>query len=88
MPVAPKGFEPALRLLERIRAVVPAGVDAALDAVGTNEAIDTSVALVARRDRIVTLAAAPRGFDMGFKILGRAPGADLGTEVLTQPVLS
>jgi NADPH2:quinone reductase len=68
-------------LLERIRAVAPAGVDAALDAVGTDEAVDTSVALVVRRDRIVTIAAAQRGFDLGLKVLGRAPGADPGTEV-------
>jgi NADPH:quinone reductase-like Zn-dependent oxidoreductase len=68
-------------LLERIRAVAPRGVDAALDAVGTDEAVDTSVALVAQRDRIVTLAAPQRGFGLGLKVLGGAPGADAGTEV-------
>jgi NADPH:quinone reductase len=68
-------------LLERIRAAAPGGVDAALDAVGTDEAVDTSVALVTRRDRIVTLAAPQRGFDLGLKVLGGAPGADPGTEV-------
>jgi NADPH2:quinone reductase len=68
-------------LLERIRAVAPDGVDAAVDAVGTDEAIDTSVALVARRDRIVTVAAFQRGFELGLKVLGRAPGADRGTAV-------
>ena len=68
-------------LLERIRAIAPDGVDAALDAVGTAEAVDTSVALVADRDRIVTLVAVQRGFDLGLKVLGGAPGADAGTEV-------
>jgi NADPH:quinone reductase-like Zn-dependent oxidoreductase len=68
-------------LLERIRAAAPDGVDAAIDAVGTDEAVDTSVAVVARRDRIVTLVAARRGFDLGLKVLGRMPGADPGTEI-------
>jgi NADPH2:quinone reductase len=68
-------------LLERIRAIAPDGVDAALDAVGTEEAVDTSVALVADRDRIVTLVAVQRGFELGLKVLGGAPGADPGTEV-------
>jgi NADPH:quinone reductase-like Zn-dependent oxidoreductase len=68
-------------LLERIRATAPDGVDAAIDAVGTDEAVDTSVALVADRGRIITLAAARRGFDLGLKVLGRMPGADPGTEI-------
>jgi NADPH2:quinone reductase len=68
-------------LLERIRATAPDGVDAAIDAVGTDEAVDTSVALVPNRDRIVTLAAARRGFELDLKVLGRMPGADHGTEI-------
>jgi NADPH:quinone reductase-like Zn-dependent oxidoreductase len=68
-------------LLDRIRAMAPGGVDAAIDAVGTDEAIDTSVALVARRDRIVTIAAFGRGFDLGLKVLGILPGADPGTAI-------
>jgi NADPH:quinone reductase-like Zn-dependent oxidoreductase len=68
-------------LIERVRAVAPDGVDAAIDTVGTDEAIDTSVALVAARDRIVTIAAFQRGFDMGLKVIGGAPGADPGTEI-------
>ena len=42
-------------LADRVRAVVPQGVTVALDAAGTDEAIETSLALVADRDRIVTL---------------------------------
>jgi hypothetical protein len=53
----------------------------AIDAVGSDEAIDTSLALVADRDRIVTLVAATRGFELGLKVLGGAPGADPGTEI-------
>jgi NADPH2:quinone reductase len=68
-------------LVERIRALAPDGVDAAVDTVGTDEAIDVSVALVADRDRIATIAGFQRGFALGLKVLGGAPGADPGTEV-------
>lgn len=47
-------------LVERVRAI--GEVDAALDAVGTDEAIEASLALVSDRERAVTLAAArPQG---------------------------
>jgi NADPH:quinone reductase-like Zn-dependent oxidoreductase len=68
-------------LLERIRAMTAGRVDAAIDAVGSDEAVDTSLALVGDRDRIVTLVAFRRGFDLSLKVLGGAPGADPGTEV-------
>jgi NADPH:quinone reductase-like Zn-dependent oxidoreductase len=68
-------------LLERVRALAPQGIDAAIDAVGTDEAIDTSVALVSNRERIVTMAAARRGLELGLKVIGGAPGADPGTEI-------
>ncbi|WP_028921354.1 quinone oxidoreductase family protein [Pseudonocardia acaciae] len=57
-------------------------VDAAIDAVGTDEAIDTSLALVADRARIATLLAFQRGNDAGIKTLGNLGGAtDPGTEI-------
>ena len=68
-------------LLERIRALTPDGVDAAIDTVGTDEAIDVSVALVADRDRIATIANARRGLELGLRVLGGAPGADPGVEI-------
>jgi len=68
-------------LIERIRALAPDGVDAAIDAVGTDEAIDTSVALVADRNRITTIAGFQRGFELGIRVLGGVPGGDPGTEV-------
>jgi NADPH2:quinone reductase len=68
-------------LLERIKAIAPDGIDVAVDTVGTDEAIDTSVALVADRDRIVTIAASQRGLELGLKVIGGAPGADPGTEI-------
>jgi NADPH:quinone reductase-like Zn-dependent oxidoreductase len=68
-------------LIERIRALAPDGVDAAIDVAGTDEAIDTSIALVADRQRIVTILAFKRGFELGLQVLGGAPGADPGTEI-------
>ncbi len=68
-------------LIERIRALAPGGVDAAIDAAGTDEALDTSIALVADRNRIATIAGFQRGFELGIKVLGGVPGGDPGTEV-------
>ncbi|HEY3702112.1 MAG TPA: NADP-dependent oxidoreductase [Acidimicrobiales bacterium] len=68
-------------LVERIRDLAPDGVQAAIDTVGTTEAIDVSIALAPERDRIATLVAIQRGFELGLKVLGGAPGADPGTEI-------
>jgi NADPH:quinone reductase len=65
----------------RVRALAPGGVDAAVDTVGGDEALDASLALVPQRERIVTLLASRRAFDAGIKVIGGAPGADPGTEV-------
>lgn len=68
-------------LLERVRELAPDGVDAAVDTVGTDEAVDVSIALVADRDRIATIAAFTRGGGLGIKVLGAGPGADPGTAI-------
>jgi NADPH:quinone reductase-like Zn-dependent oxidoreductase len=68
-------------LADRVRAAAPGGVDAALDPVGTDEAMDTSLALVADRNRIATIAGFARGSAEGVKVLGGGPGADPGTEI-------
>jgi NADPH:quinone reductase-like Zn-dependent oxidoreductase len=68
-------------LLDRVRALAPDGVDAALDLVGTDEALDTSLALVADRDRIATIAGFQRGLAEGIRVLGGAPGADPGEAI-------
>ena len=68
-------------LAERVRAAAPGGVGAALDLIGTDEAIDVSLELVADRARIATVAAFARGQQAGIKVLGGAPGADPGTEI-------
>lgn len=65
----------------RLRAVAPRGVDAAIDTTGADDAIETSVELVADRARIATIAAFERGARTGVKLLGNAPGADPGAEI-------
>ena len=59
-------------LESRVRAAAPQGVVAALDCVGTDEAVDVSLALVADRDRIVTIAAAERAKAEGFTAIAGA----------------
>ena len=68
-------------LLERLKTVAVGGVDAAIDAAGTDEALDTSLALVGDRDRIATVANAARGLREEIRVLGGGPGADPGTEI-------
>jgi len=68
-------------LAGRVRAAVPGGVDAALDLIGTDEAVDVSLELVADRGRIATIAAPAYGLEVGIKVLGGAPGADPGTQI-------
>ena len=68
-------------LLERVREIAPDGIDAAVDTVGSQEALDVSLALVADRDRIATIANFAGGAEAGIKLLGGGPGADPGTEI-------
>jgi NADPH:quinone reductase len=57
-------------LADRVRAAAPAGVAAALDTVGSEEAGDVSLALVADRTRVVTIAAAARAKSDGYVFVG------------------
>jgi NADPH:quinone reductase-like Zn-dependent oxidoreductase len=59
-------------LADRVRAIGP--VDAALDLVGTDEALDTSVELVADRSRIATIAGFARAGELGIAVLTGADG--------------
>ncbi len=68
-------------LKARIRALAPAGVDAAIDAAGGDESLDASLALVADRRRIASIVVGPREREAGIQLLGGAPGADPGTEI-------
>jgi NADPH:quinone reductase len=68
-------------LADRVAVVAPGGIDAALDLVGTDEAWDVSLGLVADKNRVATIVAFARGLEAGIKVLGGAPGADPGTEI-------
>lgn len=68
-------------LADRVRAAAPEGVSIALDLIGTDEAVDVSLELVADRARIATIAASGRAAQTGIKALGGAPGADPGAEI-------
>ncbi|MGN6791363.1 MAG: NADP-dependent oxidoreductase [Streptosporangiaceae bacterium] len=68
-------------LADRVRAATPDGITAALDLIGTDEAVDVSLALVPDRARIATIAAFGRAGQAGIKALGGGPGADPGTEI-------
>jgi NADPH:quinone reductase len=59
-------------LAERVRGLAPDGVDVAFDCVGTDEAVDVSLALVEDRSRIVTIAAQGRASADGFLAVGGA----------------
>ena len=68
-------------LLDRVRSLAPEGVDVALDLVGTDEAMDVSLALMPDPSRIATIANFARGPREGVKLLGGGPGADPGNDI-------
>jgi NADPH2:quinone reductase len=60
-------------LEERVRTAAPQGLDAALDCVGTDEALTVSLALVSDRDRIVSIVASEeRAATDGIRRIGGA----------------
>jgi NADPH:quinone reductase len=69
-------------LADRVRALGP--ITAAIDTVGTDEAVDASLELVTDRGRIATIAAQRRAAANGILALGGGPGADPGTEIRAQ----
>jgi NADPH:quinone reductase-like Zn-dependent oxidoreductase len=72
-------------LAEGIRSLAPKGVDVAIDTVGTDEAIGTSLAVVADRERIATIAAWQRGTELGIQVVtdpGPEGRAAAGLELL------
>jgi NADPH:quinone reductase-like Zn-dependent oxidoreductase len=68
-------------LAGRVLDAAPDGIDAALDLVGTDEAVDVSLELVHDRSRIITIAAFGRAGDTGIKAIGGGAGADPGTQI-------
>ena len=64
-------------LLERVRAAAPTPtIDAALDFVGTNEAVDVSLQVVEQRSRIATIVAFEQAKNRGFLAVGGSSGQD------------
>ncbi len=57
-------------LLERVRSLAPHGIVAALDCVGTDEAVDVSLALVDDPKKLVSIAAFGRAERDGFVVIG------------------
>lgn len=57
-------------LESRVRGLVPSGITVAMDTVGNDEAIDVSLATVADRSRIVTIAAPSRAKSDGLQWIG------------------
>jgi NADPH2:quinone reductase len=57
-------------LADRVRAIAPMGVTAAIDAAGTAEALEVSLELVGDPTRIATLAPGPRAKEAGVGLSG------------------
>jgi len=69
-------------LVERVRELAPQGVTAAIDTVGTAEALAVSVALLADPGRLVSIANFSGAVqEAGGKLIGSGPGADPGREI-------
>lgn len=67
-------------LRERIVDAAPDGIDAALDLVGTDEAVDVTLQVLPDTSRFVSIAAFGRA-DTGVQLIGNGPGADPGTDI-------
>jgi NADPH:quinone reductase len=59
-------------LEQRVREAAPDGIDAVIDTIGVDEAVDVSLALLADRRRFVTTAAFARAKQDGFQFIGAA----------------
>jgi NADPH:quinone reductase-like Zn-dependent oxidoreductase len=67
-------------LAERVRAVTPEGVDAALDAAGRGDAIAVSIELTGGKDRVVTIADATGAARQGVRFTSGGPGESRGEQ--------
>ena len=72
----PVAYGPGLE--ERVRQAAPDGIDGAFDTVGTDEAIEVSIALAPSKDRIVSIAAQARARQEGLKTVGGSDPASSG----------
>ncbi|WP_258567227.1 NADP-dependent oxidoreductase [Microbacterium sp. Se5.02b] len=69
-------------LLERVREAAPSPVTVVLDGAGTDEAIETSLALVADRDRIATIVRGPDAASFGIRAFSGGSPVPLSAEEL------
>jgi NADPH:quinone reductase len=74
-------------LADRVRAAAPDGVAAAIDTVGTDEAVEVSLELVDDRGRIVTIAAMGRAGEAGIKSVGGGTPESAGFRAQVRPLL-
>jgi NADPH:quinone reductase len=96
--VGPDGFDIVRRyggepvrygdgLEQRVRELAPTGVTAAIDTVGTDEAVDVSLALAGDRNRIVTTVAFDRAAATGFRSVGARNPASAPYRARVRPEL-
>lgn len=69
-------------LLDRLRDAAPQGYDRILDAIGTDEALEASFALVDDRSRIGTIVVGPRAAELGILAWGGGNPVPLTAEEL------
>ena len=74
-------------LEQRVRDLAPGGVDVAIDTAGTPDALDSSLALVENRRRIVTIAAQGRADELGILMIGGAMPASAAFRDAVRPRL-
>lgn len=78
------GVEPVVYgdgLAARVRALAPDGVDAAIDTVGTDEALHVSLDLSDDPARVVTIVNFAAAVAAGAQAIGGGPGADPGSAI-------
>jgi NADPH:quinone reductase-like Zn-dependent oxidoreductase len=68
-------------LRDRIIALAPGGIDAAIDAVGSDEALTVSLHLMRDPARFVTIVNFAAALAAGGQAIGGGPGADPGREI-------
>ncbi|MGW9112986.1 quinone oxidoreductase family protein [Microbacterium sp. NPDC055683] len=70
-------------LADRVRALIPDGPTVVLDAVGTDEALATSLELLADRSRIATIVQGARAAHLGIRAFGGGSPEPLSTQQLS-----
>ncbi|HEX6444036.1 MAG TPA: NADP-dependent oxidoreductase [Streptosporangiales bacterium] len=69
-------------LADRVRAIAPDGVDAALDAAGTEEAGRTSLELAKDPQRVLTIVGGSPAQRLGIRMVSAAPTAEMLAELV------